>query len=64
MEKTWKFLTVLIILFALGYLTTPFFPLLPDVYQQIITGFIFFAGAVFVVIFIKLFYKVVSDIGL
>jgi hypothetical protein len=62
--KTWKVLTALIALFMLGYLSTPFFHMLPVAYQQIITGVIFLAGAVFVVIVINLFYKVVSDLGL
>lgn len=60
----WKFLTVLIFLFTVGYLSTPFFPLLPAIYQQLIVGVIFLAGAVFVVVVINLFYKVISEIGL
>jgi hypothetical protein len=62
--SAWKFLTILIVLFAAGYLTTPFFPFLPDAVKQIIVGVIFLAGAVFVVIVINLFYKVISELGL
>ena len=62
--SSWKFLTILIVLFTAGYLTTPFFPLLPDVYKQLIVGVIFLFGAIFVVIVINLFFKVISEIGL
>jgi hypothetical protein len=61
---TWKILSSLIGLFTIGYLTTPFFPLLPDDYKQVIVGVIFLFGAVFVVIVINLFYKVIREIGL
>ena len=62
-RKTWNFLTLLIVLFAAGYLSTPFFPLLPQVVKDLLVGVIFFCGAIFVVIVINLFYKVVSDLG-
>lgn len=61
---TWKFLSMMIGFFTAGYLSAPFFPLLPDDVKQIIVGIIFLAGAVFVVIVINLFYKVVREIGL
>lgn len=62
--STWKFLSTLIGLFTFGYLTTPFFPLLPDAHKQLIVGVIFLAGAIFVVIVINLFYRVIREIGL
>lgn len=61
---TWKFLSTLIGLFTVGYLSTPFFPLLPEDIKQLIVGVVFLAGAIFVVIVINLFYKVIQDIGL
>lgn len=61
---TWKFLSTLIGLFTAGYLSTPFFPLLPDEFKQIVVGIIFLAGAIFVVVVINLFYKVIQEIGL
>lgn len=61
---TWRFLSYLIGLFTIGYLTTPFFPMLPDEIQQLIVGVIFLAGAIFVVIVINLFFKVIKEIGL
>jgi len=62
--STWNFLSMLIVLFTIGYLTTPFFPMLPQAAKDLLVGVIFLAGAVFVVIVINLFYKVVSDLGL
>jgi hypothetical protein len=61
---TWKLLSTLIGLFTIGYLSTPFFPLLPNDVKQLIVGVIFLAGAIFVVIVINLFYKVIQDMGL
>ena len=63
-KSTWSFLTALIILFSLGYLTTPFFRLLPAGIKDILVGLIFLAGAVFVLIVVKLFFKIIEDIGL
>ncbi len=62
--STWKFLTFLIALFTIGYLTTPFFPLLPEFAKNLVVGVIFLAGAIFVLIVINLFYKVISELGL
>ncbi|MBI4683638.1 MAG: hypothetical protein HY755_00380 [Nitrospirae bacterium] len=61
---SWKFLSYLVVLFTIGYLSTPFFPNLPEMYRQLIVGIIFLAGAVFVVIVINLFYKVIRELGL
>jgi hypothetical protein len=63
-RKTWNILAGLIVLFTVGYLSTPFFPMLPPSVKDLLVGVIFLFGAVFVVIVIKLFYKVVSDLGL
>ncbi len=61
---TWRFLTLLIGIFTLGYLTAPFFLWLPDDYKQLIVGAIFLFGAIFVVIVINLFLKVMKELGL
>ncbi|MHB8846361.1 MAG: hypothetical protein ACYC7L_16630 [Nitrospirota bacterium] len=63
-RETWNILTGLIVIFTIGYLTTPFFRMLPQEFKDILVGVIFLAGAVFVVIVIKLFYKIVEDLGL
>src|SRR5512147_2615818 len=63
-KSTWNFLAGLIVLFTAGYLSTPFFRLLPQEIKDIFVGVIFLAGAVFVVIVIKLFFRIIEDIGL
>ena len=63
-RSTWNFLAGLIVMFTAGYFTTPFFPLLPHAAQRLVVGIVFLAGAVFVVIVINLFHKIVSELGL
>ncbi|HUK99427.1 MAG TPA: hypothetical protein VLX29_01085 [Nitrospirota bacterium] len=63
-KATWNVLTSLIIVFTVGYLTTPFFRLLPQEIKDILVGVIFLAGAIFVVIVIKLYFKIIEDLGL
>lgn len=63
-KSTWNFLTFLIVLFSVGYLSTPFFSLLPAATKDILVGCIFFFGAIFVLIVVNLFIKIVEDLGL
>ncbi len=63
-KSTWNVLTSLIIIFTVGYLATPFFRLLPQEIKEILVGVIFLAGAIFVVIVIKLYFKIIEDLGL
>jgi len=63
-RKTWDLLAAMIGGFSLGYLATPFFPMLPQVAKDLLVGVIFLFGAIFVVVVINLFFKVVSDLGL
>lgn len=63
-KSTWNFLAGLIVIFSIGYLATPFFRMLSPEIKDLLVGAIFLAGAVFVVIVIKLFYKIIEDVGL
>jgi hypothetical protein len=63
-KATWSTLTGLIVMFTAGYVATPFFRLLPPEIKDLLVGVIFFAGAIFVVIVIKLFFRIVEDLGL
>ena len=63
-KSTWEVLSSLIVVFTIGYLSTPFFRMLPQEVKDILVGVIFLAGAIFVVIVIKLFYKIIEDLGL
>ncbi len=63
-KETWNTLTGLIVMFTVGYLATPLFQMLSQEIKDILVGVIFLAGAVFVVIVINLFYKIIEDLGL
>jgi len=63
-KSTWNVLTSLIIMFTVGYLATPFFRLLPPEIKDVLVGVIFLAGAIFVVIVIKLYFQIIEDLGL
>ncbi len=63
-KSTWNMLTSLIVMFTIGYLATPFFRLLPPEVKDLLVGVIFLAGAIFVVIVIKLYFKIIEDLGL
>ncbi|MGE0358598.1 MAG: hypothetical protein AB7P08_16980 [Burkholderiales bacterium] len=61
--STWKTLTSLVILFTLGYLVTPFFSLLPAVLTNVIVSLIFLFGAIYVVITVKLIYRIIEELA-
>jgi len=63
-KSTWNILAGLIVMFTAGYLMTPFFRLLPQEIKDVLVGVIFLAGAVFVVIVVKLFFRIIEDLGL
>ncbi len=63
-KQYWKLFYYLIGLLAVGYLTMPLFPRLPETSKELIVAIIFLAGAVFVVKVINLFFKIVQEIGL
>ncbi len=60
----WKLFYYLIGLIAVGYLTVPLFPMLPETSKDVIVAIIFLAGAVLVVKVINLFFKIIEVIGL
>lgn len=61
--KSWQFLTLLVVLFTAGYLTTPFFPMLPPETINLIVSLIFFFGAVYVVITVRLIYRIIEELS-
>jgi hypothetical protein len=61
--KNWNTLTVLVILFTLGYLTTPFFSLLPADLVSLVVSLIFFFGAIYVVITVKLIFRIIEELS-
>lgn len=57
--KTWNLITTLVAFFFIGYLTTPFFVLLTQEFKDLIVAFIFFFGAIYVLITIGLVHKII-----
>lgn len=63
-RKSWTLLYYLIGLLAVGYLTMPLFPELPETSRNLIVGIISLAGAIFIVKVLNLFYKIIKEVGL
>ncbi len=63
-KEAWRLLYYLIGLLAVGYLTMPLFPRLPESSKDLITAIIYLAGAIFIVKVINLIYKITKEIGL
>jgi uncharacterized protein YoxC len=61
--RTWKQLTGLVVLFAIGYLVTPFFSYIPQNIVNPIVALIFLFGAVYVWITIRLIHRVISELA-
>lgn len=61
--KRWNVLVSFVILFTLGYLTTPFFDAIPEHFLRLIVGAIFFFGAAYVVITVKLIHEVIRELA-
>jgi hypothetical protein len=57
--KTWNLITTLVAFFFLGYLSTPFFVLLTQEMKDLIVAFIFFFGAIYVLITLRLFHRII-----
>jgi len=60
--KRWDFLVFLVILFSIGYLATPFFGALPIELMRVIAAMIFFFGAIYVLITVKLIYQIIVEL--
>lgn len=60
--KQWSFLVGLVMLFTIGYMATPFFGAIPEDLLRLIVSLIFFFGAIYVVITVKLIYRVISEL--
>lgn len=63
-RESWRLLYYLIGLLAVGYLTMPLFPRLPESSRDLIVAIIYLAGAIFIVKVINLVYKITKEVGL
>jgi len=61
--KKWNFLLTLVALFTVGYLSTPFFGIIPEGVLRLIVSGIFLFGAIYVVITVKLIYQVIKELS-
>ncbi len=60
--KHWNFLSMLVVLFTLGFLTTPFFDQIPDNILRLLVAIIFLFGAVYVSLTIRMVYNVIREL--
>lgn len=58
--KQWRVLELLVLLFALGYLATPFAGALPEDMLRLIVSLIFLFGAIYVVITVRLIHRIIK----
>jgi len=61
--KKWNFLMALVSMFAVGYLSTPFFGIIPEDVLRLIVSGIFLFGAIYVVITVKLIYQIIKELS-
>ena len=60
--KQWRLLTVLVTLFTVGYFVTPFFTMLPANIINLIVALIFFFGAIYVLITVRLIFRIIEEL--
>ncbi len=63
MKAACNILSELIGLFFAGYLAVPFYPMLPEYSQEVLTGIMFLFAALFAVIVINLFQMILDEAG-
>ena len=61
--RRWRYLTVMVGFFALGYAAIPFFGDLPETTMRMVVASIFFFGALYVAITIRLIYTVIEELS-
>ncbi|MBI5612796.1 MAG: hypothetical protein HY942_07010 [Gammaproteobacteria bacterium] len=57
--RQWRLLEVLVWLFALGYLVTPFSELLSEQTLRLIVAIVFFFGALYVMVTVRLIHRII-----
>jgi hypothetical protein len=60
--KQWRFLTLLVSLFTVGYFCTPFFTMIPANVINLIVALIFFFGAIYVLITVRLIFRIIEEL--
>lgn len=62
-SKQWRVLELLVVLFTLGYLATPFAASLSEETLRLVVSLIFLFGAVYVVITVKLIHRIIKALS-
>jgi hypothetical protein len=60
--RRWNHLMYLVLIFSVGYLAAPFFSAIPEHVLRLIVGAIFFFGALYVAVTVKLIYRVIEEL--
>jgi len=60
--KRWNFLTMLVVLFSIGYLATPFSDRIPAETLRLVVSAIFVFGAIYVVVTVRLIYNIIREL--
>jgi hypothetical protein len=60
--RQWRFLTILVVMFTGGYLVTPFFSMVPAELVRILVSLIFFFGAIYVLITIRMVHQIIKEL--
>ena len=60
--KSWNFLIILVCMFAVGFAFGPFFGNLPVEALRLMVSLIFFFGAIYVVITIRMIYSIIQEL--
>ena len=61
--KRWNFLSILVVLFTIGYLSTPFFDQLPEDILRLVVSLIFLFGAIYVVVTVRLIFNIIRELS-
>lgn len=61
--RRWRYLTIMVAFFAVAYTAIPFFGELPEATMRVVVASIFFFGALYVAITIKLIYTVIEELS-
>lgn len=61
--KNWNIMTLLVVLFAAGYLMLPFLSTMPVETLRVIVSLILFFGAVYVFITVRLIYGIIKELS-
>lgn len=60
--KRWNVMTILVLMFAAGYFILPFIGSMPAETLRLLVSVIFFGGAVYVMISLRLIYGIIKEL--